>query len=89
MKYTNEEKLPISFAPEAPVTMVWQVMKLSGKSFKEAFKTIEKHIVLTKKDGVKLSFEEKYQYILNMEKKLNAWRDDPNGPKTFGETLEK
>lgn len=79
----------ISFAPEAPVTMVWKVMQLSGKSFKEAFKTLEKHIILEKKDGTKLSFEEKYQYILNMEKKLNAWRDDPNGPKTFGETLDK
>jgi len=89
MKYTNEKKLPLSFAPEAPVTMVWQVMKLSGKSFKEAFKTLEKHIVLERKNGTKVSFEEKYQYILNMEKKLNAWRDDPNAPKTFGETLEK
>jgi len=54
----------VKFSRNTPVTATLKVMELTGKSFKESFKTIEKHIEIWKDNGNKMNFNEKYSYVL-------------------------
>ena len=65
----KKEIVALKFSSNAPVTATFKIMEITGKSFKEAFKTIEKHIEIWKDNGDKMSFNEKYSYVLEMSKK--------------------